>query len=113
MLDALTRLKAAALELRHAIDTRDLAGFGRGLQTYWDLKKRIDPGSTNDAIERLTARVAPWSSGHVLLGAGGGGFLLILAHDETAAQRLRHRFDRMAQQSRERGSSIFRSTIKG
>jgi fucokinase len=89
VLDALTRLKAAALELRHAIDTRDLAGFGRGLQTYWDLKKRIDPGSTNEAIERLTARVAPWSSGHVLLGAGGGGFLLILARDETAAQRLR------------------------
>ena len=58
-LRALTRLKTAALELRHAIDTRDLAGFGRGLQTYWDLKKRIDPGSTNEAIERLTARVAP------------------------------------------------------
>ena len=89
VLDALTRLKAAALELRHAIDTRDHAGFGRGLQSFWDLKKRIDPGSTNDAIERLTARVAPWSSGHVLLGAGGGGFLLILARDETAAQRLR------------------------
>ena len=89
VLDALMRLKAAALELRHAIDTRDLAGLGRGLQTYWELKKHIDPGSTNDALERLTARVAPWSSGHVLLGAGGGGFLLILARDETAAQRLR------------------------
>jgi fucokinase len=89
VLDALTRLKAAALELRHAIDTRDLAAFGRGLQTYWELKKRIDPGSTNEAIERLTARVSPWSAGHVLLGAGGGGFLLVLARDETAAQRLR------------------------
>src|SRR5207248_66764 len=88
VLDALAHLKAAAHELRHAIDTRDLAGFGRGLQTYWELKKRIDPGSTNEAIERLTARVGPWSSGHVLLGAGGGGFLLILARDETAAQRL-------------------------
>ncbi len=89
VLRALAQLQAGAQEMRLAIETRDLDGFGAGLRRYGELKKQIDPTATNAAIEQLIARVEPLSSGHVLPGAGGGGFLLILARDEDAARRLR------------------------
>ncbi|MBV9125939.1 MAG: hypothetical protein JO112_21520 [Planctomycetes bacterium] len=88
-LDTITRLKAEALEMRQHIDTRDFEAFGAGLGRYWELKKRLDPGATTPAIEVLLQRVAPLCLGGTLLGAGGGGFLLLATRSEEAAHRLR------------------------
>jgi fucokinase len=89
VLDTIDRLKVAALQVREAIDTRDLDGFGAGLRLYWELKKRLDPGSTTPPVEQLIARVDARCTGYGLLGAGGGGFLLMVAKDEEAAFGLR------------------------
>jgi fucokinase len=53
------------------------------------LLKRIDPGTSTPAVEVLLTRVTPLCRGYTLLGAGGGGFLLLAARDEAAAERVR------------------------
>jgi fucokinase len=82
-------LKASALEMKSALDAQDVDAFARGIEVYWTLKKRIDPGSTNAHIEALLASVDRWTAGRVLPGAGGGGFVFFVARDAGAALRIR------------------------
>jgi fucokinase len=86
-------LKASAAETKEALDAQDLDGFARGIARYWELKKQIDPGSTNAPIEKLLASVAADTQAALLPGAGGGGFILLLAKSAAAAARIRRAFE--------------------
>ena len=57
---------------------KDIERFGRLIDVAWQLNKRLDPNSSNDEIEALFARVGPHIHGGKLLGAGGGGFMLMV-----------------------------------
>jgi fucokinase len=97
--DALTRrtvaeLKDAALQMKADLDARNVDAFARGIERYWTLKKQIDPGSTNPQIDALLRRVDRWTAGRVLPGAGGGGFVFLVARDPDAAQAIRHSLTR-------------------
>ncbi len=72
-----------------AMRTKDVRAFGEFIDLAWNLNKAIDPDSTTDAIEGILARIKPHIHGAKLLGAGGGGFLLIACRsgEEAAAVR--------------------------
>jgi galactokinase/mevalonate kinase-like predicted kinase len=72
-----------------AMARKDLPAFGRLVGRVWELNKRIDPGATNPEIEALLERIKPFAYGVKLLGAGGGGFLLIVCKSLAHAARLR------------------------
>lgn len=93
MLETVRELKASALETKEALDAQDLDGFARGLARYWELKKRIDPGSTNAPIEALLRSVASETQAALLPGAGGGGFIFLIAKSAVAAERIRQTFE--------------------
>ena len=82
-------LKGLAERVWNDLGAGDVDAFGRGIGRYWELKKRLDPGSTNESIERLLRPVERYLTGKVLPGAGGGGFVLMLARDAEAAQHVR------------------------
>lgn len=88
-LDVINRLKDGAERMKASLDAKDFAAVGRGIEEYWTLKKRLDPGSTNPTIEALLRRVQGDLIGKLLPGAGGGGFVFMVARDEAAAQRVR------------------------
>lgn len=85
----LGRIGALAARAAGAMARRDLAELGRSVGTAWLLNKRLDPGSSNPAVEELQDRIRPYIHGAKLLGAGGGGFLLIVCRSAEAAQELR------------------------
>ncbi|MGN0846664.1 MAG: HigA family addiction module antitoxin [Kiritimatiellia bacterium] len=89
VLDIVDGLKAGAQRMADALEARDLDGFAAGVREYWSLKKRIDPGSTNPEIEALLARVEKETVAVLLPGAGGGGFVFMVAKSAPAARRLR------------------------
>jgi galactokinase/mevalonate kinase-like predicted kinase len=93
VLAIIDELKNGAIEVSDAIKARDLAGFGRGVRNYWELKKRIDSGATTPEVESIVANVDGECLGYTLLGAGGGGFLLMVARDDEAARRIREKLD--------------------
>lgn len=88
-LDTVKKLRQSAMTLAKGIEERDFGCFAEEIETYWTLKKGIDPGSTNAGIEAILERTSPWTRARVLPGAGGGGFILFVTDDEKNAQRLR------------------------
>jgi galactokinase/mevalonate kinase-like predicted kinase len=72
-----------------AMAGKDMAQFGRLLDEAWDLKKRIDPDSTTEIIEGILRRSSPFILGAKLMGAGGGGFLLLVCRSGEAGRALR------------------------
>ncbi len=87
----LRQIGAVAREVMDAFIRKDIQRFGYLMDVAWQLNKRLDPNSSNDEIEALFARVRPHIYGGKLLGAGGGGFMLMICkspQDATAVRRM-------------------------
>ena len=83
------RLKADAAKSFAAIRRRDWRTFTAAMNAYWVNKKALDPGSTNPMVESIIARIAPLIDAVTLCGAGGGGFMLIIACDRKSRNKIR------------------------
>ena len=86
---ALRHLHALPPLVADAMARRDRAEFGRWIDVTWRLNKTLDPDSTNDAVEAILDRIGPHIHGAKLLGAGGGGFLLMVCRSSEDAARIR------------------------
>jgi len=74
------RLRNLALDLRAAVLERRLGEIGEILDAGWAVKRRLAPGITTPQIDEWYARARDAGAlGGKLLGAGGGGFLLLFA----------------------------------
>lgn len=82
-------LKADAKSAFDALGHCDYDRFCAMLNGYWLNKKALDPGSTNQLVESTIARIAPWTQAVALCGAGGGGFMFIVARDAKARAKIR------------------------
>ena len=89
LLRIIERLKQGALDAKLALETNDITAFAEHLSEYWELKKAIAPSSTNQEVEAILERVRPFTSGYSLCGAGGGGFMLLIARDAEATHSIR------------------------
>ncbi|MBO5647240.1 MAG: hypothetical protein J6S30_00525 [Kiritimatiellae bacterium] len=72
-------LKRDAHIAAEALAKGDMKAFAESVRNYWRDKKLLDPGSTNDRVDEILERIAPWTEAATLTGAGGGGFMFILA----------------------------------
>lgn len=78
--DHLRALKGLALEARRVLQEGSIGSFGEILHEGWLLKKSLHGGISNPAIDRAYARARKaGAEGGKILGAGGGGFLLLFA----------------------------------
>ena len=90
VLDGIARL---ADEMRDALSLKDPARFGGLVDRAWQLNKALDPNSTTPEVEHILETIRPHVHGAKLLGAGGGGFLLIVAKSRTDARRVRRKLE--------------------
>jgi D-glycero-alpha-D-manno-heptose-7-phosphate kinase len=80
------RIRDLALELRAALLEQRLDAVGEILNVGWTLKRGLAPGITSPEIDAWYVRArAAGAIGGKLLGAGGGGFLLLFASPEDHA----------------------------
>lgn len=87
-------LKDNASRLAEAIQVGTPADIHRCIRRSWRLNKQLDPGTTNPAIEGLLNSIEDDLAAAKLLGAGGGGYVLLFAHDAAAGLRIREKLDR-------------------
>ncbi len=83
---AVRAMVEGAYAFRAALEAGDLRGCGGILDRAWHLKRSLCAGITTPAIDRWYERacaVGAW--GGKLCGAGGGGFLLVMAPPERHA----------------------------
>ena len=79
VLDAMREIKAITVEMKNALLTSRLRDFGRLLHEAWCSKKRMARQISNPSIDALyEAARARGALGGKILGAGGGGYLLLL-----------------------------------
>lgn len=92
-MSALRQLRELASNMAEAAARKDLPQFGRLIDAAWRLNKILDPHSTTEEIEALLAQIAPHIHGAKLLGAGGGGFLLLVCRSPEAAAEIRRQLE--------------------
>jgi len=69
------------------MERTDMLRFGQLIARALQLKKEIDPGSSNPEMEKILEKFKPHMIGATFLGAGGGGFLLVVCKSpEDAAE---------------------------
>jgi D-glycero-alpha-D-manno-heptose-7-phosphate kinase len=89
MLENLHFTKQLGLQSRDALLAGDLHKFAELLAAHWEHKKLRSPGMTNGPIDKLydLAR-ANGALGGKLVGAGGGGFLMLYTEEKTRLRRV-------------------------
>jgi galactokinase/mevalonate kinase-like predicted kinase len=85
---SLGQLAGLASHMAEAMGRKDIQQFGALVDTAWALNQQLDPQSTTPEIEQLLSRIGPCLYGAKLLGAGGGGFLLLVAKSKADADRV-------------------------
>lgn len=88
-LGLLADMKAHALDLYEAIQRGNFAEMGRLVGVTWEQNKLLDPGTNPAAVEAVISRIKDYCLGYKLPGAGGGGYLYMVAKDPEAAARIR------------------------
>jgi D-glycero-alpha-D-manno-heptose-7-phosphate kinase len=84
MLANLHFTKQLGLESRDALEAGDLRKFAELMATHWEHKKRRSPGMSSGPIDELyQLGRANGALGGKLVGAGGGGFLMLYTEDKT------------------------------
>lgn len=88
-LDLLARMKRHTLDVYEAIQRGDLEETGRLVRKMWEQDKRLDVGTDPPQVEAIIRLIDDYCLGYKLPGAGGGGFLYMIAKDTEASARIR------------------------
>ena len=91
MVATLTQLRSDAYLMRDALVAGDIEQFGNLLTRYWEGKKILNPDTTNPTIDVMLDSVSDLCYGYGITGAGGGGFLMLLAKNGTARSEIEGR----------------------
>jgi len=82
------RIKAIGLESKKALEGGDLKRFGELLHEHWTVKRGVADGMTTDAIDSWYSLARENGAlGGKVVGAGGGGFLMLYCEQERQKVR--------------------------
>ena len=88
-LHLLSEMKTHALDMFEAIQCGNFETYGKLIAKTWEQKKALDSGTNPPAVEALITQIKEYALGYKLPGAGGGGYLYIVAKDPDAALQIR------------------------
>ena len=88
MLKNLHYVKDLGYRSKEALESGNTVLFGELMHEHWEHKKRRSGGMSNPKIDEwYELGMKNGAVGGKLVGAGGGGFLMFMAHDKN---KLRH-----------------------
>lgn len=82
-------MKAHALDMYEAIQRQDFALTGSLLRRNWQQNQALDSGTNPPTVRAITDLIDDLCLGYKLPGAGGGGYLYMMAKDPEAAARIK------------------------
>ena len=87
-LELLRQMKAHTMDMYEAIQRQDFRHMGLLVRKTWQQNQLLDSGTNPDEVRRITSLVDDLCLGYKLPGAGGGGYLYMVAKDPEAAARI-------------------------
>ena len=88
-LSMLRDMKCHVEDMYDAIQRVDFQRMGHLIRKTWAQNQAMDSGTNPDSVRKLTNLVDDLCLGYKLPGAGGGGYLYMVAKDPEAAARIR------------------------
>jgi galactokinase/mevalonate kinase-like predicted kinase len=88
-LRVLEKIGQNAAQLQETLQEGRFEDLAAAVRRSWQLNQALDPGTNTPEIEALLKPLEAWMAGCKLLGAGGGGYLLMLARDSSSAQKIK------------------------
>ena len=85
----LREMKAHSMDMYEAIQRQDFLAMGQLISKTWQQNQRIDSGTNPNSVRRITDLIDDLCLGYKLPGAGGGGYLYMVAKDPESAARIR------------------------
>ncbi|MEE0362328.1 MAG: bifunctional fucokinase/fucose-1-phosphate guanylyltransferase, partial [Prevotella sp.] len=85
----LREMKAHTIDMYEALQRRDYRQVGLLMRETWRQNQALDSGTNPPEVARLTGLVDDLCLGYKLPGAGGGGYLYMMAKDPEAAARVK------------------------
>ncbi|MBR3479310.1 MAG: bifunctional fucokinase/L-fucose-1-P-guanylyltransferase [Prevotella sp.] len=85
----LRQMGRQAIDMYEAIQRQDFQQMGLLVRKTWQQNQQLDSGTNPDGVRRLTDLIDDLCLGYKLPGAGGGGYLYMVAKDPEAAARIR------------------------
>jgi len=82
---------ANALKTYDALGKGSYSALCERVGESWALNQALDAGTNPPEVQAIFEKIAPFLAAGKLTGAGGGGYLFLMAHDEAAAKRIRER----------------------
>ncbi len=93
-IEAVRQLHGNAAAMSGALERGEVAAVIDQLNRFRQLKRQLDPGSCTPGFEALAVRWRQHLSGWCFAGAGGGGFMLLVARDADHAEAIRASIER-------------------
>ena len=88
-LSILHEMKAHASDMAECIQRGNFDCYGKLILKTWEQNKRLDCGTNPPEVERIINLIKDYTMGYKLPGAGGGGYLYMVAKNPEAALRIR------------------------
>ena len=88
-LNMLREMKAHTMEMYEAIQCNDFVRMGQLVRNTWLQNQSLDSGTNPPVVAQLTSLIDDLCLGYKLPGAGGGGYLYMIAKDPEAAARIK------------------------
>ena len=85
----LSEMKIHALDMNEAILRGNFANYGKLVGKSWIQNKALDAGTNPPEVEKIIRLIEDYTLGYKLPGAGGGGYLYMVAKDPQAAVQIR------------------------
>ena len=85
----LRQMKQHTMEMYEALQRENFDVMGRLIRKTWQQNQLLDSGTNPAEVQRLTALIDDLCLGYKLPGAGGGGYLYMVAKDPGAAARIK------------------------
>lgn len=87
----LKKIEENASDTFDSIQCSDMNRLINGINQYWHLKQSLDEGSNPPALEAIIDLFKDLASAYLAPGAGGGGYLFIIAKDTESASIIKER----------------------
>ncbi|GAK35443.1 L-fucose kinase [Bacteroides graminisolvens DSM 19988 = JCM 15093] len=88
-LSLLAEMKAHALDMAEAVQRGHFNRYATLVGKSWMQNKALDSGTNPPSVEAIIDRIKDYTLGYKLPGAGGGGYLYMVAKDVEAAARIK------------------------
>ena len=101
-LDIFKEMKHHARDTFDTILNNDYEGLAAKVAFSWELNQLLDAGTNPPHIQEIISKIEDYLLGYKLLGAGGGGYLLMFAKTGDAAVRAKKLLEKNPPNSRAR-----------